>query len=526
MDSPPTKRVCIETNTKSGQSDQPGQPDQPGNQPCNQPDQPDQPGNRPDQPGQPSNVVPTVQTFVFGSLKLTASQVTKSRVLAEQIAKHCDLADQPTGPIQPVQPVQPIQPAQPVVPVVPVAVVVDTADWPSHVVDATKWLDIWFTTSSAGLVTQLHGLTALDQLLAAAIWLDMHECVDQIVTASIAASKAHDCKPFVAEHLVGIYDQLVSRSSQNNFAPVSLNWPNVAELCWLCHAMPTILKHSLEKLWICKLMHTIDELWLNGCVLSSGNVSVTVPTSAIVGADWYGVAECPGGCHLFRSNASHFHQHRDVCSGIPVDQHGQQPGSGLVVARFAGKSVAVEVSPCQNYILWRLRRCTDDQPRNMVIRLATNQALKMSVWVKHSANMWWLGDDELAIVAPGVEMLYTAKPTELDGAHLRSMLGASARQSQALTMSTYRNARSTIVSVYLRAVGGGGTVSSQSLFDVVCADPTDPTGMTFVITSDNVSFLRWKVGVAAGVLTFSTVIELTPQETTMLHTKSVWKLNK
>lgn len=404
----------------------------------------------PAEPVKPAEPACASKQFVFGSLRLTAEQVKKSRMLAN-LAGLDGSSDQSDGLEERV---------------------VDVAGWPGCVVEATKWLDMWFNCFSASYVCKMHGMAALDQLLAAANWLDMHECVVEIVKASCAASKG--ARELAGPYTADIYDQLVGRA---DFAPVSLDWPNMAELCWLLHAMPTILGRKLEKMWISK-MTGIKELFLvdKQMIDSDGKVLCDVPTEAIVGADWYGVACCSDGCCLIKSNAARYQQHIQLCCSTPV---GGVADLGVdVVASSAGQSGYLAVSPCQKYILWR---CSNNNGMvNMVICLETYCAVEMPDQARHASAMWWLGDDQLAYRPPGHNVLHFARPADMSSVF--AVFGSAAAESPAYTVTTIKHiAGKTMVTVCNRQTLCSKMHFFDEPFSVVCADKRDSRGRSFVV---------------------------------------------
>ena len=446
--------------------------------------------------------------FVFGCLALRAEQVEQSTLLSKLVG----LADHQTD------------------------VVVDIGDWPSYVVDATRWLDMWFRTNSTKYVAQMHGLAALDELLAAANWLDMKLCVEQIVEASVEASKAVDCTAFVAQHVVEIYDQLARQSSQNNFAPVSLDWPNMDKLCWLCRAMPTILRRSLEKLWITKLIG-VRKLWLttdkyltNNNNVGPGRCVQQVPADAIVGADWYGVATCTDGYRLIRSTAAHYQHDIELCASQSASDFGQH--DECVVAWFRGQSVDMSVSPCRTFVLWRLKD-QDQTCCNMIIRLATRMRVEMPGQAFTAVGMWWLGHDQLAYTPPGYDVLHIVHPDAM-WKLVCAMNGTSAVQTPALTCATWTKSDSTILSVHARAanVGGSLEMKNRPAFDLVCADPRDSTGRTFLICTKthNPQHKTLRIEVDKGSIdrpeTYRTSFSepIAPETVAMLRCQLVWQL--
>ena len=242
----PSRKIVIMPKRKVGHTDaQPAQPAQPADLAIDKQMrlQTDQTAKT-NQPGEAggAGVVglagPIEPKYVFGQLVLTAKQVKLSKLLADQLPSDTTDTSDPTDATDPSDTTD-------------TTTCLGCVGWPEYAVSpqTTALLQLWFDGTPTDQLCQMHGLVGLDKLLAVANWLGIQDCVDQIVDTSIVHAKPHTRRVDQASRAV--YTQLASQAS---FPPVSIDWPGVAELCWLCGVMPTILTRNLQMVWVDKLL--------------------------------------------------------------------------------------------------------------------------------------------------------------------------------------------------------------------------------------------------------------------------------
>ena len=430
--------------------------------------------NQTDRSDQTDGPASNIQTCAPQQLVLTRQQVAKSKLLSDLVlAEHDDQPDQPDQPD---------------------VCVIDQSSWPGYVTNATKWLSMWLNKCSVCELYHTHGFVAVDQLLAAANWLAIPDCIDEIVETSADLSSLTAVLDWTK--LEDVYNRLVDLVI---IPPLGLAWPEVAKLCWLCQTMPTILARRLERQFVNRLIGWIDRLELQGdrLVAMPSKTSRSVATRAICGPDWYGQAVFQQTCRLFKSNANQYDRHLAWVSS-PV---GDAPPGLTVLASLdvpadhVGAGV-VAISPCQAYMLWRVRHSAGWT--NMIFDLKTCRAAQLPSCVSQSSNVWWLGD-HLAFHAKiqsqffsfpicKINSLNNAVPMVLTGLPIDGCVeivphvGDAAARTSTVQVSTSIVGKSTIVHVLvLGRPRRTGRALFDAQFEVLFADSTDPTNTTCVV---------------------------------------------
>ena len=445
-----------------------------------------------------SLVIPAKQRMVIiGAMTLTIDQAKVSALLAGMIGQ-----DEPDEPDLDDSTAEPI--------------VLDSL--PDKVKESYA-LALYFDGLSACEIFHLYGLLALDDLLAAANYLVMKACVEQIIDVckDIADSKAMQTQ-FKSSVVEAIYHLLVS---QAGLPPMGLGAPRVAQMCWLCYAMSTIMQRSLERQFVKKLFGYVDQLVVCDNQMFINNTdswSCQVATNAIVGTDHYHTAMCNQTCHLFMSNIVQIGQHLAWLSQTehpavqpgpaeptgPAESAGPTTPNGLVVlASLVCTSVDIDVSPCQKYILWRVdlpvqpNQPDQDRPNqqmlgqtigrcNMVFCLATHQAVCLPSNVQRASRAWWLGD-QLAFSVPGTAVFQTHQIDQINQIDQIdkpvTYIGSFAATSGTHCVSTYVVGQHTMVQVWRGNKPVDAVFETQTR--VVCADRRDKTGGTFVMSADD-----------------------------------------
>jgi hypothetical protein len=478
-----------------------------------QPHQPHQPVPANDQlaaphkPNQPHHPVPAndqlaapaapVQVkHVFGQLVLTAQQVKLCKLLADQD----QMETLASAPIH--------------------VRVCSVAGWPDYVVEpsTTALLQQWFDNTSTDRLCQMHGLVGLDKLLAASNWLGVQACVDQIVNTSIVQAKLH--RRCVDQTTGKLYTQLASRTG---FPPVSPDWPGVAELCWLCDIMPTILARNLQNIWVDKLLvgptGPIRQLYLFDNRLSStpslAGVGLTLrPGVCIAANSFFVVRKDNNMCKLIKLSLACRIAHNDDDDDDDDDdedddedddddddddedddeddddQHypnddGEDGEDGEVVHSQPGVGALLRESPDAAYIAMISR---DDHAVICVsvIDARTGTKLTLAPHLAAASDVSWLSSSELAFATLGRTMSYlTVKLDQLDQPLDVSQM--SVGTSGARSSSTLCRCLATLPTNILLfgddwssepvvcAMTPGGT--RMSVVDVDCRDQT---GNTFV----------------------------------------------
>ena len=296
----------------------------------------------------PADQAHAERRIVLGKLLLTVDQAKQSPLLAGIIDDQTDQT--PDGSTD-----QTDQTGE---------LVIDASCFPDCIQQPDA-LTLWYDNWPACEIFLVYGISALNELLAAADLLMMQACVNQIieVCAEIATTKLMNPNQFKLDLLEPVYYQLVSQG----LPPIGFAG-NVAQLCWLCNKMPAFMKPQMRLLLVTKLFGHIDQLVVSGQKMyindPTNDLVCQVGTQAICGADWYGVAVCQQVCHLFKSNILHYDQHlawlseADPAELVCADA---KPPGLAVLASLACTSVDIAASPCQKYILWRV-----DQPAEAV----------------------------------------------------------------------------------------------------------------------------------------------------------------
>ena len=299
----------------------------------------------------PADQAHTLRRILLGNLLLTVDQAKQSALLAGIIDDKIDQTDQtPDGSTDQTDQTG--------------VLVIDASCFPDCIKQPDA-LTLWFENWPACEIFLTYGISALNELLAAADFLMMQACINQIieVCAEIATTKLMNPNQFKLDLLEPVYYQLVSQG----LPPIGFAG-NVAQLCWLCNNMPAVMKPQMRLMLVTKLFSHIDQLVVSGQKMyindPTNDLVCQVGTQTICGADWYGVAVCQQVCHLFKSNILHHDQHLAWLSEAdPADlvcADAKPPGL-VVLASLACTSVDIAASPCQKYILWRV-----DQPADQV----------------------------------------------------------------------------------------------------------------------------------------------------------------
>ena len=401
----------------------------------------------------PADQTHAERRIVLGKLLLTVDQAKQSALLAgiidDQTDQTPDGSTDQTGEL-----------------------VIDASCFPDCIQQPDA-LTLWFDNWPACEIFITYGISALNELIAAAHFLMMQACINQIieVCAEIATTKLMNPNQFKLDLLEPVYHQLVSQG----LPPIGFAG-NVAQLCWLCNNMPAVMKPQMRLLLVTKLFGHIDQLVVSGQKLyindPTNDLVCQVGTQAICGADWYGVAVCQQVCHLFKSNILHYDQHLAWLSADPAElvcADAKPPGL-VVLASLACTSVDIAASPCQKYILWRVDQPAEavqaqpvqaqladqpadqvqaqladqvqaqpaDQPadqvqaqpvqadqanmpgrcgqkpgrRNMLFCLANQQPVVLPGIIQQASRAWWLGD-QLAFSVPGRALFQTRRTDQL-----------------------------------------------------------------------------------------------------------------
>ena len=371
---------------------------------------------------------------------------------------------------------------------------VDTSRWPEYVVRATRWLQLWFDGCPAQQICQLHGIKVLDELLSAVHWLGVDDCIQEIIKASVL--QAQICRRVARPW---VYKQLVSQS-EYELPPIGQSWTNVPELCWICHVMPTIFERSLHALWIKYMLGDINQLYM----LSTHNYLSVTPNLddvccfftdfVVVGSDWYSAVTCQEYCYLVK---------------LTIEQQGlvhddlspEQLANYQVVAKMEGKPFSLVPSPCNEYLLWRVKLDGDkllgenvedtDSKRNMVICVKTKACVEMLDCFAKKRNMWWVETNKLVTAATG-NIMQVLNLDVLNKEHrVKSYFGQYCEQTHAVTCASWMNHHSTILTVEWRKLKRSVSLLINDTFELFCVDKRDATGCTFLVW--NTSTRRYSI---------------------------------
>jgi hypothetical protein len=120
----------------------------------------------------------------------------------------------------------------------------------------------------------------------------------------------------------------------------------------------------------------------------------------------------------------------------------------------------------------------------MVFCLATHQAVCLPSNVQRASRAWWLGD-QLAFSVPGTAVFQTHQIDQIDQIDQNdtpvTYIGSFAATSGTHCVSTYVVGQHTMVQVWRGNKPVAAVLEAETC--VVCADPRDETGGTFVMST-------------------------------------------
>jgi hypothetical protein len=379
-------------------------------------------------------------------------------------------------------------------------------------VEQAETLQLWFDQVSVQDICAMYGLVSLGRLLAAADYLALDECVASIVEHSTQqaqqAQQAQQVPRKVDQRSRQVYTQL---ASQSRFPPVSIDWPGVAELCWLCIIMPSILDCKLDHLFVDKLIDVSELRVLNKRLFCPGKTSLTMDESVVqAGKDFFACVKADGAGRLLR-----------LMPGSPVAKLDLDLNHTVLAESSCCSKQRLKASPDGRHLLWRT--WTDSLRKVFVLNAETCTKLDMLPALESSRICWWLSSTELAFEPPGDCFTFVA--VKLDDLNVcppmwSTWAGAQSVQSQSMTCRTISCGDTSDVMMfgddvythhsYMRTYYHSGD------FEIVCPDNRDPTGSTFVCKDARHYFTV--------VAQRSGMTVLTDEQVDQLVSRLVWKL--
>ena len=426
----------------------------------------------PAEPAKPAEPIVTVQsTKMYGNLLLTEQQAKLSPVLAR--------LDHQAG---------------------------DTISLPQKVEQA-ETLQLWFDQVSVQDICAMYGLVSLGRLLAAADYLALDECVASIVAHS--TQQAKQVPRQVDQRSRQVYTQL---ASQSRFPPVSIDWPGVAELCWLCIIMPSILDCKLDHLFVDKLIDVSELRVLNQRLFCPGKTSLTMDESVVqAGKDFFACVKADGAGRLLR-----------LMPGSPVAKLDLDLNHTVLAESSCCSKQRLTASPDGKHLLWHT--WTDSLGKVFVLNAETRTKLDMLPALESSRICWWLSSTELAFEPPGDCLTFVA--VKLDDLNVcppmwSTWTGTKAVKSQSMICRTVQSVcRGHDILLFgdddYKHHAWMRSFDCFDDFEIVCPDNRDPTGSTFVCKDARGHFTV--------VAQRSGATVLTDEQVDQLVSRLVWKL--